>query len=148
MLSDLSLDAERRSMPDRRRRPTPMFSRYALFGRRTVFRRPHEATNAYVDRYGPWMIGALTAIFALCILDAIFTLLYIQRGGAELNPIMKAAIEAGVVPFFLLKCGLTLPAILFLCIHKNFRHVKGILFGVLLIYAALFGYHLYLAALV
>ena len=43
---------------------------------------------------------------------------------------------------------MTLPAILFLCIHKNFRHVRGILFAVLLIYTALFGYHLYLAALV
>ena len=147
-LSDLSLGDEQRTENDRRRRPTPMLSRYSFFGRRFGCRRTGEAANAYVDRYGNMMLGILVAIFFLCRLDAIFTLLYIQRGGAELNPVMRAAIDAGVIPFFLLKCGLTLPGIVFLCIHKNFRHVRAILVGVLLVYTALFGYHLYLAALI
>ena len=125
-----------------------MFNRYMFSGRRSGFRRPHEAINAYVDRHGHWMVGTLVAIFALCVLDAIFTLLYLQRGGAELNPFMKMAIEAGLAPFFIVKCGLTLPGIVFLCMHKNFRYVKAILTGVLVIYVALFGYHLYLASLV
>jgi len=94
------------------------------------------------------MMALLVAITGLCILDALFTLLYIQRGGSELNPLMDAAISAGVVPFLAVKCGLTLLGIAFLCLHKNFRFVKAILVGVLVLYTALFGYHVYLSTVV
>ncbi|MEM6289474.1 MAG: hypothetical protein AAF845_20210, partial [Bacteroidota bacterium] len=41
-----------RTGQDRRRRPTPMFSRYWLRGRRrSGGRRPGEDENVYVDRY-------------------------------------------------------------------------------------------------
>ncbi|MEN8149480.1 MAG: DUF5658 family protein, partial [Planctomycetota bacterium] len=95
-MSDQALQAERRRGPDRRRRPTRIFSRYTFHGRRGDFRRRAEGANAYVDRYSPWMMAALVAIMVLCVLDALFTLLYLQRGGSEVNPIMAAAIETGV----------------------------------------------------
>ena len=137
----------KRNRVDRRGRPTPIFSRYSLFGKRQGFRRGGEAVGSYVDRYGPRMMALLIAIIGLCILDALFTLLYIQRGGGELNPLMDAAIDAGVFPFLALKCGLTLVGMAFLCLHKNFRFVKAILTGVLLLYIALFGYHVYLSTM-
>jgi hypothetical protein len=40
-------------------------------------------------------------------LDALFTLLYIQRGGAEANPLMALALNYGIMPFVGLKMGLT-----------------------------------------
>ena len=146
-MSGTALSQERRQGPDRRRRPTPLFSRYTLFGRRRDFRRDGEAANAYVDRYSPAMMAALVLIVGLCVLDALFTLLYIQRGGSELNPVMAAAIEVGVVPFLAVKNGLTILGILFLCVHKNFRFVRPLIAGVLLLYVALLAYHLYLTTI-
>jgi len=143
-LSESTLQDERRRGPDRRQRPTPVFSRFTLHGRRHAFRRDTEGGNAYVDRYSPAMVVALVAIVALCVLDALFTLLYLQRGGSELNPIMAAAIEVGIVPFLLIKNGLTILGVLFLCLHKNFRLVKPLILGILLLYVLLLGYHLYL----
>jgi hypothetical protein len=124
-----------------------MLSRYLFVGRRSSFRRDGETPNRYVDRYGPGMIAVMTAIFAMCVLDAIFTLVYIQNGGAEANPVMAVMIEAGVFPFYAVKCGMTIVGILFLCLHKNFRMVKVLIGAVLVLYTALLGYHLYLAAL-
>jgi hypothetical protein len=93
-------------------------------------------------------MAALVAIAGLCLLDALFTLLYLQRGGGELNPIMNAAIQLGVVPFLAIKCGLTFTGIVFLCLHKNFRFVKVIIGAVLLLYTLLLAYHCYLAAVI
>lgn len=143
-MSDSTLEANRRGGPDRRQRPTPILSRYTFFGRRGAFRRDVEGGNAYVDRYSTWMMAALVAIMVLCVLDALFTLLYLQRGGTELNPIMAAAIGMGVIPFLAIKNGLTILGVLFLCLHKNFRHVKPVIVGVLVLYLLLLMYHLYL----
>ncbi len=145
VLSGFIAQDERRNLPDRRKRPTPMLSRYTLVGRRKGFRRTEEGRNAYVDRYEAGLMAAFVAIVGLSLLDALFTLLYLQRGGTELNPFMRSAIDLGVVPFVLIKCGLTFLGIAFLCLHKNFRFVKPLIGGVLGVYTALLGYHIYLA---
>lgn len=138
---------ERRRRSDRRARATPLFSRYTLFGgRRKSDRRLGNALNSYVDVYEPWVGATLVAIGALCALDAIFTLLYIQKGGSEANPIMDALIAQGPVPFLVVKCGVTNLGLAILCLHKNFRYVKVVIAGLFLIYGALTVYHLWLAA--
>ena len=147
-LSDIAADYEQRRLPDRRKRPTPMISRYTLLGRRKGFRRDEESSGSYVDRYGAKMTGILVAIVSLSLLDAFFTLLYIGRGGEEWNPLMKLALDAGIGPFLAIKCGMTVLGVLFLCLHKNFRFVKILLNGVLVIYGALLVYHLFLAFMV
>ena len=69
---------------DRRRRPTAAISRYSFFGgRRRGDRRSPNAANIYVDVYEPWLAGVLVAIGVLCALDAVFTLVYLQKGGEE-----------------------------------------------------------------
>ncbi len=134
---------------DRRSRPTPLLSRYALLGgRRAGERRDIGSANIYVDRYEPALAAVLVAIGLLCVLDAFFTLLYIQKGGEELNPVMAAVIEWGPTPFVAFKCAVTDLGLVVLCVHKNFKFVKPVI-GVLLgIYLALFAYHLYLVAIV
>ena len=139
---------ERRG-PDRRQRPTPLFSRYTFFGgRRASDRRRSDVSSGYVDRYEAWLAAALVTIAALCALDAVFTLLYIQKGGSEANPIMAAVIEWGPQPFLVLKCVVTNVGLLVLCLHKNFKYVKQVIGALLGIYGALLVYHLYLAAMV
>ncbi|MCU0724235.1 MAG: DUF5658 family protein [Planctomycetes bacterium] len=145
-MNELEVDERRLPGGDRRRRPTPMLSRYTLWGRRRNMRRASEMANSYVDRYGFRVAAVLAGILILCVLDAVFTLLYLQKGGGELNPLMRRAIEAGTGPFIAIKCGLTIAGILFLALHKNFRFVKGLIAGVLGFYLLLLGYHLYLAS--
>ncbi len=140
--------SDRRS-GDRRRRPTPLFSRWSLLGgRRTADRRDATSRGQYVDRYEAWLAGCLVTIAALCALDAVFTLLYIQKGGSEANPVMAAVIDWGPRPFVILKCVVTNLGLVVLCLHKNFRFVKTVVGVLLAIYGALLVYHLWLAAMV
>ncbi len=141
------LGVERRS-DERRVAPTPMLSRFSLLGGRRQGDRRHGNANQYVDRYEVWVAAAMVTIGALCALDAVFTLLYLQKGGTEANPIMAAVIDWGPRPFLVLKCLVTNLGLLILCMHKNFRYVKPVIGGLLGIYIALFGYHLWLAAMV
>jgi hypothetical protein len=139
-----------RRRADRRRRATPMFSRYALFGGRRVEDRRSPATqDQYVDRYPIGIAVSLIVIALLCALDAVFTLLYLQKGGGELNPLMDTLIQgAGPTQFLVLKCIVTNVGLVILCLHKNFRFVRAVIGVLLTIYAALFAYHIYLAAIV
>ena len=126
-----------------------MLSRYTLFGgRRAGDRRGTGKSAAYVDRYSPALGAALVVVGVLCALDAVFTLLYLQKGGTEANPIMAEVINWGPRTFLLIKCGVTNIGLLVLCLHKNFRFVRAVICSILAMYSLLFLYHLYLAAVV
>ncbi len=135
---------------DRRRRPTPLLSRYTLFGgRRLGDRRGGGAAGSYVDRYSPGLAVSLVAVGVLCALDAVFTLLYLQKNGTEANPIMDALIHAtGARTFVVVKCLVTNVGLVVLCAHKNFPLVRAVIGGLLAVYSALFVYHIYLATTV
>jgi len=124
-----------------------MFSRYSLFGGRRSTDRRGRSEGQYYDRYSPRLGAALVAIGLLCALDAVFTLLYIQKDGKEANPIMRALIDAAPpTQFVVLKCVVTNLGLAVLCMHKSFRFVKPMIATLLAVYAALFVYHIYLAA--
>jgi hypothetical protein len=126
-----------------------MFSRYTLLGgRRAGDRRRGAIESLYVDRYSARLGAALVAVGVLCALDAVFTLLYLQKGGSEANPVMAEVIEWGPRTFVLIKCGVTNLGLMVLCLHKNFRFVGAVISSILAMYTALFLYHLYLSAVV
>jgi hypothetical protein len=136
-----------RRVSDRRRRATPMLSWYTFRGGRRIGDRRGGGDGQYVDRYSAGLAVSLVAIGLLCALDAVFTLLYIQKDGQEANPIMKALIDsAGPTTFVVLKCVVTNVGLAVLCVHKNFRLVKPMIGTLLFVYSALFMYHIYLAA--
>jgi hypothetical protein len=142
--------SDRRST-DRRARATPMLSRYTFFGgRRVGDRRLKGSADQYVDRYSPGLAVAFVTIGVLCALDAVFTLLYLQKvPSGEANPVMAALIDgAGPTSFVVLKCAITNIGLVVLCMHKNFRFVKPVIAALFLVYAGLFAYHIYLAATV
>src|SRR6188508_1918482 len=89
--------------PDRRRRPTPMISRWVLVGRRRGGRREGERAFVYVDRPGAWAFAGFFAILGLSILDAAFTLALLRHGATEANPVMQAALHLGDGPFVFIK---------------------------------------------
>jgi hypothetical protein len=145
--SAMSSSSDDRRQADRRRRATPILSRYTFFGGRRTGDRRGNAEGQYVDRYSPRLAAALVAIGLLCALDAVFTLLYIQKDGNEANPVMKALIDSTAPRSFLVvKCLVTNLGLAVLCLHKNFRFVRPMIGVLLFVYSALFMYHIYLAA--
>jgi hypothetical protein len=80
-------------------------------------------------------------ITVFSVLDALFTLLYINRGGGEANPLMDFALQLGPTMFLLIKMGLTGIGVTILALHQNFRAGLRGLYGIYCLYMLLLGYH-------
>ena len=129
---------------DRRRVPTPMLSRFMLgHGRRRIGRRLDDLC-AFVDQHGSGLFLVATAILALNILDAFFTVLFLSYGGQELNPVVEWILGFGTFPFIGAKSVGIGVCIGFLTLTKNFRAARVGLAITLVGYSALLGWHLYL----
>lgn len=135
----------RRLQGDRRTRPTPMFSRYALFGgRRRGGRRAGETDNIYVDRHGPLLLFGALALALLNVLDAFFTMLFLSHGGQELNPLIESMLALGPWPFLVTKTIGVGICVGFLVMTKTFPAARVGLIVLLTGYTTLLGWHLWL----
>ena len=131
---------DRRSQTDRRRRPTTLLSILRWGGRRRGPRRDGESAT-YID-CALISTSALTLfIVAASGLDALFTLVHLQGGATEANPVMQLALDHGVGYFLAAKVGVTAFGAWFLAAHQLFGlGFKGL--RILAIsYCALLAYH-------
>jgi hypothetical protein len=113
---------EMRSGSERRRKPTPLFNRYLLKGRRKDHRRSEDIKqNVYVDRFNSVEWFAIFLLLFLCIADAFLTIIHLSNGNQEINPILNGAYRHGGTAWFLLtKFGIALPSVFLFLIHvKN-----------------------------
>jgi Domain of unknown function (DUF5658) len=136
---------ERRDRLDRRTRPTPMLSRYALLGgRREACRRDSERWENFVDNHGWGLFLVVSAVLLLSVLDALFTVLFLSYGAVEMNPVVEASLNGGLWVFLTLKSlGIGI-CVTFLTLTKNFR-VSRLGLGVVFAgYSALLVWHAYL----
>jgi len=129
-----------RVIQDRRSHPTSFISTLKFGGRRKGFRRKKEGRNQYVDHPSFRTVVLTLIIFTLSILDAIFTFVHLENGGAELNPLMEQIIQSGFQSTFIIKSlGIGLIGCFF-AIHQNFKisfygmHVLAAIHIVLLAY--------------
>ncbi len=130
---------------DRRRRATPRFSRYSFVGgRRRDIRRGHEQEGTYVDLYGPQLLIALLWVALMNVGDSFFTLVHLQAGGIELNPIAERLLQTGRFGFVFWKCLLIGVALFVLALHKNFRLARIGIWVAAASYTLLVSYHLVL----
>jgi len=134
----------RRLVADRRTRPTPLWGTLRMRGRRHGFRRAGEARNSYVDRLSMRVVLLSLSIVILSFLDAGFTLLHLELGGWEVNPLMRLALVAGIPIFLTIKICLTGVGVVFLAAHQNFRLSWVALRCVAAVYLWLLAYHIYL----
>jgi hypothetical protein len=146
--ADASLDhgwpeVDRRRNDDRRDQPTGFLSR-PWHGRRRGGRRAGERDNIYVDVYSISDVLILLCIFILNIGDAAFTLLWLQRGGGEGNPVMQFMLDIGVGAFLFQKCIVVGIWLLVLTAHRNYRTARVGLWSTLSVYTLLIVYHLVL----
>lgn len=131
--------------PDRRQRPTARFSRYTLWGgRRKTIRRDEEREGSFVDRYGSRTIGIVLWVALMNIGDSFFTLVHLQAGGVELNPVAKALLTTGRWNFVFAKSFLIALALVVLAVHKNFHLARLGLWTAAGTYTVLVMYHLLL----
>ena len=113
-------DRERRSGRDRRQNVQAQFKYFLINGRREVARREEDKARSYFfDRYNHRMFVAITAILMLSIFDALLTLILIERGASELNPVMAYFLEYGPLSFIVAKYILTSVGVIILLIFKN-----------------------------
>ena len=128
---------------DRRVEPTPRFSKFSFGkGRRKAIRRADEREGTFVDRYSLrlWMMAVWVCL--MNVADSYFTLVHLQAGGIELNPIAARLLETGRWGFVLYKSSLIGVAVLVLCIHKNFFLARVGLWVATATYTVLVLYHL------
>ncbi len=131
--------------PDRRKRPTPRFSRFTFSGgRRRKPRRAGEVEGAFVDQYSTRLVLLLSWIALMNAADSFFTLLHIQNGGVELNPVAGMLLGLGRVGFVVSKGALISLPLVILCQHKNFSVARIGLWLASGAYTLLLGYHLWL----
>jgi len=130
---------------DRRHEATPRLSRYSFVGgRRRGARRAGEEVHSFVDQYGQRMWALLAWVALMNAGDSFFTLLHLQDGAIELNPVAGWMLTTGRIGFVLLKSILiTLPLVV-LCLHKNFPLARMGLWLAAVVYTALVGYHIWL----
>jgi len=129
--------------PDRRSRPTPRISRYTLVGgRRRGSRRAGENEGTFVDQYSGRLLLIMLWIGFMNAGDSFFTLLHLQSGGIELNPIAGMMLGTGRIGFVLLKSLLITVPLIVLTLHKNFPLARIGIWTAAAAYTALLGYHL------
>jgi len=94
---------DRCRLADRRTRPTTRWSALRWQGRRTGFRRAGEGRHGYVDGLARRTVALTLLVVVGSVLDAILTLLHLEDGGSEANPLMHVALTHGPTAFVVLK---------------------------------------------
>ena len=138
---------ERRQGADRRTRTCYALLRGGVRPRRRGPRRSHEHGVACRDFHeARWMaIGVL--IVLLSVADALLTLLLLNHGAFEENPLMALFVRGGPHGFVAVKLALTAGGVVLLAIVARVRAfgwlpVGTILYALLLAYLVLVGYEL------
>ncbi len=128
---------------DRRGRPTPRLSRFSLGGgRRRVVRREDEREGSFVDLHGVRLWGLVLWVALMNVGDSYFTLVHLQAGGIELNPVAAALLQSGRFGFVFTKSVLIALALVVLAVHKNFFLARIGLWTATATYTLLVVYHL------
>lgn len=138
--------SNRRRQADRRTLSAKTFLYSIFIGRRHGPQRREEQNRFYYkDIYDAKLLLIVLLIVALCVADAALTLLILEKGGTELNPVMVWALTFNDRTFFIIKYVLTVIGLFTLIVHINFRVFRRIsmakfLIGLLAIYTLLVGY--------
>jgi len=131
---------EERRVAKRRSQPTRPWSRFFGPLRRARGRRISDRAH-YVDVYSRQDVFLLLAVFLLNVGDAFFTMMWLERGGREANPIMDFFLDIGPGAFIAQKCFIVGFWLVLLLVHKNFRFARVGLYAALAVYGLLMILH-------
>ena len=136
-----------RDLKDRRKHPTPLFSRHTFFGgqRKIIRRAKDKKQHLFVDLYSTRLLIAVVILMGLSCLDAYLTLLLIGKGTVvEANPVMAYFLDFGILPFTAIKFAITALSLIILCLLKNIKATRISLPFAINIYIIIIAYEVYL----
>ena len=138
-------EKNRRSHSDRRKRPTSRWSWFTFFGRRRIFRRrsDHEK-GGYLDRYSYILFFLLVLILGLNVFDSLFTMMMIDLGDQESNPLVRSYVEVHGEMFWVWRFVIVSIALILLYLHRGFILVRRVIIAIGLIYIVIVVYQIYL----
>lgn len=120
MTANIESSPENRCSSDRRRKPTSPWAAVFGQGQRIRNRRTREHYQQYfVDRFPFRALAWILLLLTLSIFDAFMTLLLLEQGCEEVNPVMEYLINQGPLSFLVGKYILTAAGIPVLLIFKN-----------------------------
>jgi hypothetical protein len=138
-------ESDRRVLKDRRKKTTDGLSRYTLWGRRRTFRRKEDQDRGgYVDRYSSGLLFLLILVAGLNVLDALFTMMILDDGGWEINPVVRSAIQLYRNGFWIWKFAIVSISLILLCLHSKFRLVIPVILGITAISIIVILYQIFL----
>lgn len=143
---------ERRSGGDRRAYTLSTFAQCLMSPRRMQGRRSGDRRYALLDRFDSGVATMAILLMLLSILDSVFTLTLISRGGSEINPVMDALLQQSIWAFAGFKMLLTaIPAVILvatgnLLLFKRWR-ARSILAALVGLYTGLIVYELALLSI-
>lgn len=120
--------------------------------RRMRGRRVNDRRYPLLDQFDRTMLSLAIALMALSVLDAVFTLTLLARGGTELNPFMNFLLQHSVWAFTGFKMLLTgVPAIVLVAVGNltlfGLIRARSLLAALVGLYLGLMVYHVCLLTL-
>jgi hypothetical protein len=116
-MSERDSELERRTGEDRRQKHIPFYKLLFFKGNRQELRRNDDRNRITVlDYYHPTLLVFIMIVLSLSLLDAAFTLMLLEKGAVELNPVMQFYIALGPVTFVIVKYGLTVLALVIIVV--------------------------------
>jgi hypothetical protein len=102
-----------------------------------------------VDRYGAGLLFVVVLVVVLNLLDAVFTMIILNKGGQEVNPIVGYFMHLSGNAFWVWKFVITSFSLLLLCVHSQFKRYKAFhaLIGASVIYVVVLLYQVHLILL-
>ncbi|MEJ2298551.1 MAG: DUF5658 family protein [Woeseiaceae bacterium] len=124
--------AEQRKSSDRRQFSWRTVAYGFLRSRRHAHRRSEDEDVIFLDWHHPWLFFLATGTMLLSCADAFLTLLLIDLGMIEANPVMSAIMAQGTVVFTSTKLAMTAVGILMLVFLAKARFMNRIRAGLFL----------------
>jgi hypothetical protein len=144
-MSTTGPDPQERRRADRRMHVLRALLHRSFNPRRRGPRRADERALSAVDWHHPqWLAIAMLIVVSSCI-DALLTLMLVERGAYEANPLMAPLVAGSGLVFAGVKIGLTAGGVVLLTQLARIRafgriSVGVLLYTVLVIYGALIAY--------
>lgn len=98
---------ERRQPAERRRQFVWSLVYGGVYPRRRRGRRAGDRHRPIVDWHSPALLFSSVALLILSLCDAALTLVLLQHGASEANPVMALVVDGDVARFALIKLALT-----------------------------------------
>jgi len=123
-----------RSDQDRRQNHISSYKFLLFNGKRRTLQRSDDCKQvAVLDHYHPTLLLYVLIALGLSLLDATLTLILLEKGAVELNPVMLYYISLGTEMFVIVKYGLTSVALMIMVvlnpiISERYRIVASLMF--------------------